>query len=196
MRKLTAHMIEALNHVGTTGDVYSVHPSTLRGLIARELVWDDNGVWFLTSDAHNLDEVTDVARDHDLARQQERFAQPDVPEVIVSQADMDAVLAAPDTYVPWPTQADLVQAEADALDDGDASDVLSVWGDLMDDVWVHTTPFARLYAVYVAGREVGCITGTERGYVAYQSFEDGDEQVGEPTDDMDHAALLVMLAVS
>ena len=72
---LTPTMIEALNTIGRTGEVTMVRIATLNALISRELVWDNEGVWFLTSDAHNLDEVTGQTRQADLDRQEAAMAE-------------------------------------------------------------------------------------------------------------------------
>lgn len=69
MSKLTPAMISGLNFIGKFGSVHGVRAATVKALISRELVWDEGDQWYLTSDAHNLDEVTDEAREADLARQ-------------------------------------------------------------------------------------------------------------------------------
>lgn len=75
MSKLTPAMIAGLNFIGKFGSVHGVRAATVKALISRELVWDEGDQWYLTSDAHNLDEVTDEAREADLARQEARNEQ-------------------------------------------------------------------------------------------------------------------------
>lgn len=84
-------MIQALNAIGLTGTVPSGVPvATVNALINRELIWDDNDVWYLTSEAHDLDGVSDEARAADMARQARR-----------TKAATDDLLAAAQEIFPW-----------------------------------------------------------------------------------------------
>lgn len=73
MRNVTPTMVEALNIVAKTGLTEGVRATTIKALVNRELIWDDNGAWYLTSEAHDLDGVNGDAREADLARQEARF---------------------------------------------------------------------------------------------------------------------------
>jgi hypothetical protein len=69
MRNVTPTMIQALNIIARTGLIEGVRAATVKALVARELIWDDNGAWYLTSEAHDLDGVEGDAREADMARQ-------------------------------------------------------------------------------------------------------------------------------
>lgn len=59
--KLSAPMIAALNVIGRTGTSDGIKPNTLTAIETRGLVWqDDNGTWFLSSDAHSLGDVIEL----------------------------------------------------------------------------------------------------------------------------------------
>lgn len=89
MSKLTPAMIAGLNFIGKFGSVHGVRAATVKALISRELVWDEGDQWHLTSDAHNLDEVTDEAREADLARQGARNEQDMTGHWAEQGADVD-----------------------------------------------------------------------------------------------------------
>jgi hypothetical protein len=72
MRNVTPTMVEALNIIAKTGLTEGVRATTVKALVNRELIWDDSGAWYLTSEAHDLDGVDGDAREADLARQEAR----------------------------------------------------------------------------------------------------------------------------
>jgi len=69
---ITPTMISALNIIAKTGLTEGVRATTVKALVSRELIWDDRGAWYLTSEAHDLDGVEGDAREADMARQDAR----------------------------------------------------------------------------------------------------------------------------
>lgn len=111
--KLTTAMITALNTIGLTGEVTMVRIATLNALVTRGLVHDNEGAWFLTSDAHDLTEVTKEARQADMDRERPWLTKE--ADVYTCTACGDTVLGSeqPTHANQHPTEQEILAGETD-----------------------------------------------------------------------------------